>query len=472
MADRAGTERFAPGENQVNGERTSGTPRRGRVRYLLVFMLFAATTVNYADRASLSIVGPAMQAQLHIDPITLGYIFSAFGWAYVIAQLPGGWMLDRFGSRVIYAGSILLWSSFTLLQGAAGFLTGGLLIATLFILRLLVGLAEAPAFPGNSRIVAAWFPGGERATAAAIFNSGQYFATVMFAPVMGWLTHRFGWQSVFVFLGVAGILLFIAWLKTVYAPSQHPRVRRAELDYIAAGGGLIDMDQVRGAATPVSWAHVKALLSRRMLIGIYIGQYCVGVLTYFFLTWFPVYLVEQRGMSILKAGIVIMLPAICGFAGGVLGGIMSDALLRRGVSLSMARKVPIVGGMLLSVSMILCNFVAANWIVVLIMSLAFFGKGLGSLGWAVVSDTAPKEATGLYGGLFNTFGNVGAITTPIVIGYLVAGSGSFSGALVYVGANALLAIIAYTLIAGPFERIHLTESGVSPGPPLQAEFRT
>src|SRR5487761_482949 len=229
---------------------TSGPPHRGRVRYLMVFMLFAATTVNYADRASLSIVGPAMQSQLHIDAITLGYIFSAFGWAYVIAQLPGGWMLDRFGSRTVYAGSILLWSVFTMLQGAAGFLAGGLLVATLFTLRLLVGFAEAPAFPGNSRIVAAWFPAGERATATAIFNSGQYFSTVMFAPVMGYLTHSFGWQSVFLFLGGAGIVLFIAWLRTVYAPSQHPRVGRAELDHIAAGGGLIDMDQARGASRP------------------------------------------------------------------------------------------------------------------------------------------------------------------------------------------------------------------------------
>jgi ACS family glucarate transporter-like MFS transporter len=450
----------------------SAATDRGHVRYLIAFMLFAATTVNYADRASLSIVGPAMQSQLHIDPITLGYVFSAFGWAYVIAQLPGGWLLDRFGSRPVYAASILLWSLFTLLQGAVGFLAGGLLAATLFTLRLLVGLAEAPAFPGNSRIVAAWFPSGERATAAAIFNSGQYCATVMFAPVMGWLTHSYGWPSVFVFLGAVGVILFIAWLLTVYAPSQHPRVSRAELDYICAGGGLVHMDRERAVSQRISWQHLKVLLNRRMLIGIYIGQYCVNVLTYFFLTWFPVYLVEQRGMSILKAGIVIMLPAICGLAGGVLGGVMSDALLRRGVSLSLARKIPIVAGMLLSISMILCNFVEANWIVVLIMSLALFGKGIGSLGWAVVADTAPREMTGLYGGLFNIFGNIGAITTPIVIGYIVALTGSFAGALVYVGANALLAVIAYTLIAGPFERVQLTESEVNSTRPLKTEARS
>jgi len=110
--------------------------------------------------------------------------------------------------------------------------------------------------------------------------------------------------------------------------------------------------------------------------------------------------------------------------------------------------------------------------VVLIMSLALFGKGVGSLGWAVVADTAPKEMTGLYGGLFNTFGNIGAITTPIVIGYIVAASGSFAGALVYVGANALLAVLGYTVIAGRFERVHLTESGVGSNGPLQMETRS
>lgn len=462
MADQAMTERAGSHEDSMAGKRASGPTGHGRVRYVMAFMLFAATTVNYADRASLSVVGPAMQSQLHIDSISLGYIFSAFGWSYVIAQLPGGWMLDQFGSRAVYAGSILLWSLFTLLQGTVGFLAGGALIVALFTLRLLVGLAEAPAFPGNSRIVAAWFPGGERATAVAIFNSAQYFATVLFAPIMGGLTHSFGWESVFVFLGGAGILLFAAWMRTVYAPSKHPRVTRAELDHIAAGGGLIDMDQGRVASQPVRWHHIKFLLSKRMLIGIYIGQYCVGVLTYFFLTWFPVYLVEQRGMSILKAGVVITLPALCGFAGGVLGGIVSDALLRCGVSLSAARKIPIVTGMLLSTSMIVCNFVHENWIVVSIMSLAFFGKGLGSLGWAVVADTGPKEMTGLFGALFNTFGNIGAITTPIVIGYIVAITGSFSGALVYVSINALVAVIAYTLISGRFERVQLRKSDQDP----------
>lgn len=152
------------------------------------------------------------------------------------------------------------------------------------------------------------------------------------------------------------------------------------------------------------------------------------MLTYFFLTWFPLYLVQARGMSILQAGFVASVPAICGFAGGVLGGVLSDALIKRGHSLTMARKIPIVGGMLLSVSMIGCNYVTADWIVVSLMALAFFGKGIGALGWAVVADTAPKEAIGLSGAIFNMFGNVAGIVTPIVIGYILSATGAFNGA--------------------------------------------
>ncbi len=160
-------------------------------------------------------------------------------------------------------------------------------------------------------------------------------------------------------------------------------------------------------------------------------------------------------MSILKVGLVASLPALFGFAGGVLGGVFSDALLRKGWSLTAARKTPIVAGMLLSVSMIACNYVDAPWAVVAIMALAFFGKGIGALGWAVVSDTSPKPIAGLSGALFNTFGNTAAITTPIVIGYLVKSSGGFATALVFVGANAVAAILCYLLVVGDIKRLEL-----------------
>ncbi len=169
-----------------------------------------------------------------------------------------------------------------------------------------------------------------------------------------------------------------------------------------------------------------------MLVGIYIGQFCITTLTYFFITWFPVYLVQARHMSVLKGGFAVALPALCGSIGGVLGGICSDALLRRGHSLTFARKAPIIAGMLLSVTMIACNYTNVQAVVMFLMSLAFFGKGFGALGWTVIADTSPKELIGLNGGLFNLFGNTAGITTPIIIGFIVQKTGSFNGALVFV----------------------------------------
>jgi len=475
-------------------DRTIPAPRTTtRVRFGIVAMLFVVTAVNYADRATLSIAGPALSKELNISSVMMGFVFSAFGWSYVIGQLPGGWLLDRFGSKVVYFFSIFIWSLFTLLQGGVTFFTAtaATAVTVLFALRFLVGLSEAPSFPANGRIVAAWFPANERGTASAVFNSAQYFATVLFAPIMGWITHNYGWPYVFYFMGSVGIVVALVWLKVIHSPREHPRISRSEIDYLEAGGALVDMDKrkadpriteaeleldnveqadvepgvVKDAdvlANPgpagderPKLSYIRELLTNRMLLGVYVAQYCITTLTYFFLTWFPVYLVKERGFSILNAGFAAAAPAVCGFAGGVLGGIISDWLLRRGHSLTFSRKTPIVIGMLLSTSMIACNYIDSAVVVVAIMALAFFGKGLGALGWAVVSDTSPKQIAGLSGGLFNTFGNVASITTPIVIGYIVQGTGSFNLALVFVAANAVVAVASYLIVVGEIKRVVL-----------------
>jgi ACS family glucarate transporter-like MFS transporter len=432
----------------------SDETKRTNVRWLIVAVLFVITAINYADRATISLAGPEIAKDLRFDAITMGYVFSAFGWAYVLCQLPGGWLLDRFGSKRVYAGSILLWSLFTLLTTTVGLLAGTAAVVVLFVLRFLVGAAEAPSFPANSRIVAAWFPASERGTATAIFNSAQYGATVIFAPLMGWLIHSYGWHAVFAVMGGLGMAFVLVWNRVIHDPHAHPRANAAEVAYIEAGGALVSMDQARATDGP-RLRYVGQLLRTRMLLGVYVAQYCINALTYFFITWFPVYLVKDRHMTILKAGFVAAVPAVCGFAGGVLGGIFSDALLKRGHSLSVARKTPIVLGMLLSMTMVACNYVAAETAVIFFMSLSYFGKGIGALGWVVNSDTAPRQIVGVSGALFNTFGNLSGITTPIAIGYLVERSGSFNGALVYVGAHALVAMLCYLVVVGDIRRVTL-----------------
>ena len=249
----------------------SAVEKRTNARYWIVVMLFIVTSFNYGDRATLSIAGSEMAKDIGLDAVGMGYVFSAFSWAYVIGQIPGGWLLDRFGSKRVYFWSILIWSGFTLLQGFVDIFSGFGIIIALFTLRFLVGLAESPSFPGNSRIVAAWFPAQERGTAVAIFNSAQYFATVIFAPIMGWLTHAVGWSHVFFFMGGLGIIISFVWLKVIHEPNQHPGVNKQELEYIAAGGALINMDQ-KGAVAKVpfsqKWGQIKQLLGSRMMIGI------------------------------------------------------------------------------------------------------------------------------------------------------------------------------------------------------------
>src|SRR5882724_2449516 len=156
------------------------------VRYFIISVLFLASTVNYADRATLSITKTGLSKDLGLDSVAMGYLLSAWAWSYVIAQIPAGWLLDRFGSKRVYWFGIFFWSFFIFLMGFTGFLQGNAAFVALFALLFLTGFALAPAFPGNGRFVAAWFPTSERGTASAIFNSSQYFCLVLFAPFMGW----------------------------------------------------------------------------------------------------------------------------------------------------------------------------------------------------------------------------------------------------------------------------------------------
>jgi len=464
---------------------TAGT-KVGRVRWTIVVMIFLVTIINYADRATMSVAKPEMSKEFSLNAAQMGWILSAFGWSYVICQIPGGWLLDRFGSKIVYFGSIFIWSLFTFMQGGLAGVTAGTALEILFVMRLLVGVAESPSFPGNARLVAAWFPANERGTASAIFNSAQYFATALFGPIMGAIALHYGWRAVFFFMGGLGIVFSFVWLKMIYSPRQHPRLTQPELDYIEKGGALVNMDQPKPAhpitraeleldsvergglktmsaraedkGTPVQWGFIGQLLKNRMMVGVYLGQFCINCLTVFFATWFIPYLVEQRGLNILNAGFVASVPAICGFMGGVLGGIISDAMLRRGYSITAARKTPIVGGMLLATTLIICNYVDSYWLVVLVIAMSFFGKGIGALGWTVVSDTSPKEIAGVSGGLFNTFGNLSTITTPIVIGYIIQWTGSYNWALVFVGANAVIAVLSYLLLVGEIKRVELRKA--------------
>jgi ACS family glucarate transporter-like MFS transporter len=435
---------------------TSDDTRNSHIRYWVIAVLFIISSINYASRATLGVAGKSLSAEFHLDPVQLGYLFSAFGWAYVVGQIPGGALLDRYGSRPVYIWSITLWAVFTTLQAFVSYFAFVPVMISMFVLRFALGAAESPGFPANARIVANWFPESERGTASAIFNASQYFSVPAFTPLMGWLAQYYGWRSVFLGIGIIGFVGAAIFALVVQSPSRHRAVSKREYAYIEKGGALVNLDKPAARAQPIRWSVVGQLLTNRMQAGIYIAQYCINALTFFFATWFFFYLQDARHMSVVKAGLAAAGPAIAGFAGGVLGGIFSDWLLRRGVSLSNARKIPILSGLVISCAIILCNYTDNQGMIMLFMSIAFFGKGVAALGWAVVSDTAPREATGLAGSVFNLCGNLSTIATPIAIGYILKGTNNnWDLALVFLVAHPIVAMIGYGLIAGELKRVVL-----------------
>jgi ACS family D-galactonate transporter-like MFS transporter len=425
---------------------TPATERRTRVRWFPILALVAVgTAINYLDRTVLGIAAPSLSHDLALTPTQMGLVFSAFSWSYAALQIPGGIFLDRFGTRFTYFISIGLWSFFTGLMGVVNSFAG------LIVTRLGIGAFEAPCFPANSRVLATWFPQHERARANSVYSVGMNFGLGFLSVPLFWITQQFGWRGLFFIVGAIGVVFSFVWWALYRNPSESTTVNRAEIAYIEAGGG----GEYKGQPLDFRWRHIGALLKHRQVIGASIGQFGGNSTLVFFLTWFPTYLVTARGMTFIKAGFMTSVPYIAAAVGVVLGGIVSDAILKRTGSANLARKLPIVSGMLLASTIILANYVptGSNGLVIAIMSLAFFGQGMTNLGWTVVSDIAPKKLIGLTGGLFNFTTNLAGIITPIVIGATFQATGTFVGPLIYIAAVALLGAFAYSVILGDIHRL-------------------
>lgn len=414
-----------------------------RARFGILALISAATMLNYLDRSVLGVAKPALTAELQIGPEVMGLIFSAFSWTYALAQVPGGFVLDKFGTRITYGLSLFLWSAATALHGLASGVAG------LLGARLALGLAESPCFPANSRVLASWFPQGERARANSVYAVGQYIGLGLLIPVLGWIVATWGWRSLFWLVGGIGVVFSGVWFL-YYREPQDSHANAAELAMIEAGGGLSTLQ-----APPFSWALLGRLIRKRQVLGASIGQFCGNSTLVFFLTWFPSYLADERGMDFLKSGWAAALPYLAASVGVLVGGQISDWLIRRTGSATLGRKLPIIAGLLLTSTMVGANFTDSNDMVIAIMSLAFFGQGMVNLGWTLITDVAPREAVGVTGGLFSLCANVAGIVTPLVIGFIVGATGSFYGALAYIAALGLVGAAAYIFVVGPVVRVTL-----------------
>jgi len=423
-------------------------PRRlpTRRRWFMLSLLLIATIINYVDRVNISIAAPFMAEDLGLDKIQMGLIFSVVAWSFTLALVPAGFVADRFGSRLTYGVSLISWSAVTVCQGLVSS------FGALFGLRLAVGAMEAPAFPANSRAVTVWFPARERGMASSIYVCGQYLGTALFTGALLWLATTYDWRHIFYTTGAAGIVFGVIWLYLYRDPMNCQKVSKEELQYIEEGGALAKSSQQR---TKFNWRQVAELFRYRQVWAICIGKFASTSALYFFLTWFPTYLIEERNLTIIKVGIFAVMPFIGATVGILLAGIVSDLLIRRGYSLSFARKLPLVVGSMLGMSIVLVNFTDSNVLCIAILTLAFFAQGIASSSWAAVSEVAPKELIGLTGGVTSLAANIGGIVTPIVIGAIVQATGSFAMAFWFIGAVALMGTLSYSLLLGRLYRIQL-----------------
>jgi ACS family D-galactonate transporter-like MFS transporter len=415
---------------------------RTRTRLLILALVTIGTLINYLDRTVISVAAPLLTKDLGLDAALMGIALSAFGWTYAAAQVPGGILLDRLGVRLTYFLSVTLWSLCTV---ATGLVSG---LAALVGTRLALGIAEAPAFPSNSRVLSVWFPQHERARATGTYCVGQYFGLAFLSPVLFWISAEFGWRALFVLVGAAGVLFAFVWLA-LYRDPHASAANRAELDYIAAGGGLGD----NAGTVRFEWRNIAFLLRQRQVLGASIGQFASNSTLVFFLTWFPTYLATERQMAYIKVGFFAVLPFLGATIGVVVGGVLSDFLLRKTGSANLARKLPIVSGLVLASAIVIANFVDSDVLVITVMSVAFFGQGMCNLGWTLITDVAPKKLVGLTGGVFNLCANLAGIVTPLVIGFVVAATGSFAWALAFIACVALLGVFSYVFLLGDVQRV-------------------
>ena len=418
---------------------SAGRGGRTRVRWLMVLMAFLATTVNYIDRANLGVAAPYIQAELGLTSTQTGWVLGAFFWTYAAFQLPSGFWVDRLGARVVYAAAVVWWSVFTMATAVArGF-------AGLLGFRLLLGAGEAPAYPSNAKVVAEWFPRQERAFATSIFDSGARVGTALSLPIVTALIGAVGWRASFVVTGLLGVVWTVVWLKLYRAPRRHPWASPEEIAYIEAGQPSAPPPTADPDGAAMSW---RGLFAHRTVWGMMLGFFCINFVVYFFVTWFPTYLVRARGFTLLKLGFFGMIPALTAVFGGYLGGLVSDRLTRSGMSLTWARKLPIVGGLLLSSCVGLAVVVpSASWALAL-FALSYSGLTFaGASVWALPADVAPsREYVGSIGGIQNFAANLAGVAITYYVGRVVDRTGNFVMALAVAGGFSLLGAISYLFI--------------------------
>ena len=419
-----------------------------RIRWLIIWMCFIANAISYIDRANLAIATPFIRQELGLNAAAMGVVLSAFFWTYAAMQLPAGWIIDRIGVRLSLTLAVGWWSIFTV---ATGFARG----MTQFIgARLMLGIGEAASIPSFTKVAFNWFPRRERGLACSIFNSGSTAGSALSLPLVTWLIAMVGWRGAFMATGLLGIGWVLAWWLVYRDPERHRAIAPEAVDAL-----LAERAAPAAAAAKIAWSD---LFRYRSIWGLMIGMFCLNFAIYFFITWFPSYMLQARGFSLAALGTLGMAPALSAIIGNWLGGLSSDRLLKMGWSATRARKTCLVGGMLVASSIGISAFVDSVYVCLALFALAYASLSFtGANTWTVVSEMAPSPGhVASMGGIQNFAGNLAGIMISTFTGVMLAiTKGSFMVPLATAGGLCVVGALSYLFVVGKVE----------PLPPLARE---
>ncbi|WP_182056760.1 MFS transporter [Pantoea sp. ME81] len=401
----------------------------GKLRWGIVLLLLLAAVVNYLDRANLSIANTTIAAEFGFSQTEMGLLLSAFLWPYALANLPAGWLVDKFGPKKMFSWALGLWSTFTVL---AAFVNS---YSFFYGLRMMLGIAESPFFTSGIKITHRWFGDNERGLPTAIINTGSQIANAIAPPILTVLLLTFGWRGMFVAIGLMGIPLLLAWWKFY----RDPEAREDAL--LHAGQRSVAAPEEKAQA---SWG---ALFRHSTTWFMVIGNFSIMFTIWVYLTWLPGYLEKSLGFSLKATGWIASIPFFAGILGVLVGGMLSDRLVRRGVRAITARKVPIVTGAALAACFVApIPFVDSTPLAIGLLAMGYFCSQMpqGAL-WTLASDIAPKSQVASLGAIQNFGGFLGAAMAPIVTGIILDTTGKFTNVFLLGAGLLMLGALSYGL---------------------------
>jgi len=413
--------------------RMAGIGTASAVRWRIFAIIFVLVVINLIDRVTLSIAMPAISKEFSLEPAIQGLVLSAFFWSYALLQIPGGWLIDRFGPRALITGATLGWGFF---QAIAGLATGG---GTLLISRVGLGAAEAPLFPAGAKLNSLWLSPRERGRGAVLVDSGAPLGAAFGGVIIAWLILSLGsWRSAFVVAGGATMALgALAWWYVRDDPANHAGVNAAELAVIKASTAPVQAASKRAAPS----------ISSRSYLAILVGRMSWAMINFGLLTWGPSYLAQARGFDLKQMGGATFIMFLGGMFGSLASGFLVDKLQDRGMPRAVVYKSALgVTGLGVMLAFLALPQVADRIAAVALLSVTLFLLYFGSLYWSLPAILAPKDKVGVVGGVMNFAGSSSGIAVPIITGLILQATGAYLMVLYFFAACAALYVAGSLLI--------------------------